>query len=264
MTSLNGITSSFDFTPSPGDVIVVWFSCGAASAVAAKKTIEKYGDTCTIRVVNNPVKEEDADNQRFLKDVEAWLNHPIEYALNPKYPEASCVEVWDDRSFMSGPEGAPCTSELKKKARKHWESQNRCDWVVLGFTSEETGRFERFVENERETALPVLIESETTKGDCFNILLEAGLNLPKIYKRGYPNANCVGCVKATSPTCWNHVREQDPDIFEERAEQSRRIGAKLVRVKGKRIFLDELDPDAKGRPLKSMDFECGIYCKTDD
>ena len=26
------------------DTIVVWFSCGAASAVAAQKTIEKYVD----------------------------------------------------------------------------------------------------------------------------------------------------------------------------------------------------------------------------
>ena len=42
-----------------GDHITVWFSCGAASAVAAKKTIELYGDIATIRVVNNPVAEED-------------------------------------------------------------------------------------------------------------------------------------------------------------------------------------------------------------
>lgn len=53
-----------------GSIIVVWFSCGAASAVAAKKTIELYGDRCTVRIVNNPIKEEDADNKRFLKDVE--------------------------------------------------------------------------------------------------------------------------------------------------------------------------------------------------
>ena len=50
--------------------IAVWFSCGAASAVAAKKVIEKYGKNNTIRIINNPIKEEDADNQRFLKDVE--------------------------------------------------------------------------------------------------------------------------------------------------------------------------------------------------
>jgi hypothetical protein len=38
------------------DVIVVWFSSGAASAVAAKKTIEKYKNIATIRIVNNPIK----------------------------------------------------------------------------------------------------------------------------------------------------------------------------------------------------------------
>ena len=56
-----------------GKSITVWFSCGAASAVAAKKTIELYGQDNTIRVVNNPIKEEHKDNRRFLKDVEQWL-----------------------------------------------------------------------------------------------------------------------------------------------------------------------------------------------
>jgi hypothetical protein len=65
-------------TPQKGDTIVVWFSCGAASAVAAQRTIEKYGNFCTIRVVNNPVKEEDDDNRRFLRDVEKWLGINIE------------------------------------------------------------------------------------------------------------------------------------------------------------------------------------------
>jgi hypothetical protein len=71
--------------------IVVWFSCGAASAVAAKKTIERYGSTHRIRVVNNPIKEEDEDNVRFLKDVEKWLGVEIEFARHPKYPDASCM-----------------------------------------------------------------------------------------------------------------------------------------------------------------------------
>ena len=53
--------------------ITVWFSCGAASAVAAKKTLELYGSNNRVRVVNNPIKEEHQDNQRFLKDVEKWL-----------------------------------------------------------------------------------------------------------------------------------------------------------------------------------------------
>lgn len=27
------------------------------------------------------------------------------------------------------------------------------------------------------------------------------------------------------------------------------------------IFLDELDPKAKGRPMKNMNFDCGIFCE---
>lgn len=56
-------------------MIAVWFSCGAANAVAAKKTIEKYGKKQEVRIINNPIKEEHPDNQRFLKDVEKWLGH---------------------------------------------------------------------------------------------------------------------------------------------------------------------------------------------
>jgi hypothetical protein len=242
-------------------VIAVWFSCGAASAVAAKQTLERYGSTHQVRVINNPVKEEDPDNRRFLKDVENWLGISIETALNPNYPDHSAVTVWNARRFMSGVYGAPCTQELKKKARQHWESTNKVTWHVLGFTFDEKHRYERFIESERSNVLPVLIDSKTTKTDCFKILLNEGIQLPNMYEKGYPNANCVGCVKATSPTYWNHVRKQHPEVFLERAQQSRELGARLVRVNNKRIFLDELDPNAVGRPMKAMQIECGIFCE---
>jgi len=241
-----------------GQTIVVWFSCGAASAVAAKLTIQTYPHA-RVRVVNNPVAEEDPDNQRFLRDVEQWLGVPIEHALNPKYPDSSCVEVWEERKFMSGPLGAPCTIELKKRARQAWENANHFDWLVLGFTVDEKKRHERFTLTERDNVLPVLIDAGVSKADCFDIIGKAGLTLPRAYALGYPNANCIGCVKATSPTYWNHVRKVSPDAFDARAEQSRRLGAKLVRVRGKRIFLDELDPTATGRPMSGV--ECGIFCE---
>jgi hypothetical protein len=99
-----------------------------------------------------------------------------------------------------------------------------------------------------------------TKKDCFKIIEKAGIKLPIIYSLGYPNANCIGCVKSSSPTYWNLVRKTFPDIFKERAIQSRRIGCKLVRLKGKRIFLDELLETDKGGKIKS--YECGIFCDT--
>lgn len=241
--------------------IVVWFSCGAASAVAAKKSVEKYGDHNTIRVVNNPIKEEHLDNQRFLLDVQDWIGVDIEFATNSKYPSAHCEDVWEKRQYMAGPSGAPCTLELKKKARQEWEAKNPHDYIVLGFTSEEKKRHDRFVLGERCNVLPVLIEDGISKSDCYKIVSEAGLRLPEIYKLGFPNANCIGCVKASSATYWNHVRKTFPDVFAQRVEMSRRIGAKLAWYKGGRIFLDELPEDAKGRPMKNMDFECGLFCE---
>lgn len=244
------------------ETIAVWFSSGAASAVAAMQTLAQYGDTCNVRVLNNPVIEEDADNLRFLRDVEDWLGVEIETVKNHKYPNCSAVEVWDKRGYMSGNAGAPCTLELKKMARQQFEMDNDIDWHILGFTAEEDKRFCNFQERERRNTLPVLSEAGLSKAACYSKLVEAGIKPPRIYEMGYPNANCIGCVKATSPTYWNHVRKMHPAVFEARAEQSRRIGAKLVRYKGKRIYLDELPADAMGRPMKTLDFECGIFCHT--
>ncbi len=241
-----------------GDIIAVWFSCGAASAVAAKKTIEKYGDIATILIVNNPVIEEDADNLRFKADVSAWLGKEIFSAINDEYPDCSAVQVWNKRKYMSGIKGAPCTVQLKKEARYQFEKRNKIDWHVMGFTVNEKHRHENFIKSERANVLPVLIDAGLTKEDCFIELEKAGILLPLTYRIGFPNANCIGCVKATSPTYWNHVRKMRPEVFKARAEQSRRLGVRLVRYKKKRIFLDELPEDAKGQKMKS--YECSIWC----
>ena len=242
-------------------VIAVWFSCGAASAVAAKLAVDQYGADNTVRIINNPIAEEDEDNGRFLRDVEEWVGVEIEFATNPKFPSNSCMDVWGKRQYMSGTAGAPCTVELKKEARRLLEDRNHADWIVLGFTANEKARHERFVLGERGNVMPVLIDANLTKDDCFKIIVRAGIELPRIYYQGYPNANCIGCVKATSPTYWNHVRNCHPEVFIKRAEQSREIGARLVRVKGERVFLDELDPNATGNPMASMNIECGIFCE---
>jgi hypothetical protein len=244
----------------PGQVIAVWFSCGAASAVAAKQTIRRYGNIARIIVLNSPIREEDDDNRRFLRDVMEWLGIPILPVINPKFQHCSVEATWDQRRAMSFRHGAPCTVHLKKEARQAWEKDNQPDWHVLGFTADEAARHQRFVLTERENVLPVLIEAGITKNQCFEILRSEGVRLPRMYELGYPNANCPGCVKATSPSYWNLVRTAHPEVFASRASQSRSLGVRLVRHQGKRIFLDELPMDAKWRALKAMP-ECGLFCE---
>lgn len=247
--------------PKPGDVIVVWFSNGAASAIAWQETLRRYGNLCEVRAVNNPVVEEDCDNLRFGAAVSEWLGSPLIECVNPAYPMASAVDVWAKRGAMVFPKGAPCTVHLKKEARQHYERTNRVDWHVFGFALEEKKRHERFVMTERSNVLPVLIEAGLTRQDCHDRLVAAGVQPPRVYAEGYPNANCIGCVKATSPTYWNLVRRTRPQVFDDRAKQSRELGARLVRHKGQRIFLDELPADAKGRPLTTMNIDCGLFCE---
>lgn len=242
-------------------LIAVWFSSGAASAVAAKKTIDAYSKTHKIRIINNPVKEEHPDNLRFLKDVEKWLGLPIEIAINDDFPNHSADEIWRKRKYMAGISGAPCTYLLKKQARIQWEELNKPDFHVLGFTVDEWKRAKRFKELERDNLIPILVNEMITKEECFKILQRENIKLPEIYSMGFPNANCIGCVKASSPTYWNLVRSKFPDIFEERAKLSREIGARLVQLNRKRIFLDELPTDIKIKSIEKLDFECGIFCE---
>lgn len=162
---------------------------------------------------------------------------------------------------MAGVGGAPCTMILKKQARQHWQTENKPDYHVLGFTVEEKKRHERFITTELDNVLPMLIAEGYTKQECLDYMLKQGIEPPRVYRMGFPNANCIGCVKAGSATYWNHVRKMFPDVFQHRAEQSRRIGAKLGYYKGERIFLDELPEDAVGRSMKSMKFDCGIFCE---
>jgi hypothetical protein len=240
-------------------VIAVWFSCGAASAAALKLTLERFPRE-EVRAINQPIVEEHHDNRRFLMDVSEWCGVEIEEYTASKYPAGSAVEVWEKRKAMVFPHGAPCTVHLKKEARQEWEAENRPSWHVLGFTYEEKDRHERFVMSERSNVIPVLIDAGMTKADCGDMIRAAGIKLPEIYNLGLPNANCIGCVKATSPTYWNHIRRTFPDVFVARSEQSRRLGVRLVRVDGERIFLDDLHPAAKGAPMWQMP-PCSLFCE---
>lgn len=253
-------------------MIVCWFSCGAASAIATKIAIEKYGRD-NIRVVNNPIINEHSDNLRFLVDCEKWLGIKIEKAINPCFKDCSIEKVFEEYGFMSNASGfAPCTLELKQMARMEWESKNNFskenDIIIMGYTKGEEKRAERFRKSPKNKGYNLecpLIDKGYDKQRCFVEMEQAGIKLPEIYtKYEFPNANCIGCVKSGSVWYWNLVRKHFPDIFKKRAEQSRRLGCRLVDLGASKnprhIFLDELNLDMKGRKPKDCYVECGIFC----
>jgi hypothetical protein len=90
----------------------------------------------------------------------------------------------------------------------------------------------------------ILIEQGIDKANCLGIVERWGIALPRSYAMGFPNANCLqsGCVKG-GLSYWSRYRFYFPAEFAETAAQAREIGARLVKYKGKRIFIDEIPAD---------------------
>lgn len=235
--------------------VLAWFSCGAASAVAAKLAVDKYGDRVEVVYCNTLASESD-DNPRFMRDVSAWLGKPIKILSSDSF--ASVDEVFEKTKYMAGIKGARCTVEMKKIPR--FKFQQPDDIHIFGLTVEEKKRIKDFSDNNFDLTCEWILRDEAvTKDDCYRIIQEAGIELPKLYKQGYRNNNCLGCVKATSPAYWNKVRQDYPEVFKRRAEQSRALGVRLTRIKGERIFLDELPEGNFGR-YKLENVSCGPEC----
>jgi len=100
-----------------------------------------------------------------------------------------------------------------------------------------------------------LIERGLTKADAHGIAAQLGLKRPIMYDLGYPNNNCIGCVKG-GMGYWNKIRQDFPDVFERRAKEERMLGHSCI----KGVFLDELEPN-RGRIDKEIMEDCGISCE---
>ncbi len=242
------------------DLNLCQFSCGAASAVATKIALAQFPDR-ELLIVNAFIREEDADNRRFLADCEQWFAHPITVLRDEKYG-ASIFEVWKRKRFMKGLRGAPCSRELKRKVLDQVRRPD--DIVIFGFTVEEEGRFEDFQDRNPDIrAVAPLVERGLTKGDCLGMVERAGIVLPLAYRDGFANANCAACPKG-GEGYWNRVRIYRPDAFKEAMSIQEEIGEGAYffrnRKTGVRFGLKDLDPNA-GRhdePVPTCSFFCEL------
>lgn len=68
----------------------------------------------------------------------------------------------------------------------------------------------------------LLVEHKLSKRDCHRIVREAGIELPMMYRLGYKNNNCIGCVKGQAGY-WNKIRIDFPEAFARMAKQERKM-----------------------------------------
>ena len=224
---------------------VGWFSCGCSSLVACK--LARPDKVIYIHVTN-----QHPDTIRFLSEAGGVLGG-IEILQSMEY--VGVDDVITTKRYINGPAGAACTLELKKRVRQEWEKAHfERHTYVWGFDVTETSRAERTVESmpEFNHEFP-LIENGLTKEDCHALCEDWGIKRPAMYDLGYPNNNCIGCVKG-GMGYWNKIREDFPAVFKRRAKQEREIGHSCING----VFLDELEPGRGRNEIIVPD--CSLAC----
>lgn len=125
-------------------------------------------------------------------------------------------------------------------------AQRPGDVHIFGYTADahDIKRAEMLRSNWPELTVETpLIERGIDKAACLALLKTAGISPPRTYLLGFPNANCIPCCKAQSPAYWALVRRHYPTQFYRMADLSRRLKAKLTKLKGERAYIDEIPDD---------------------
>jgi hypothetical protein len=209
------------------------------------------------------------DSHRFVNDLEQWFGKEIIRIRSDEY--TTIDDVFEERKYLSGIEGAPCTGAMKFAPRYAFQKPN--DVHHWGYTADklDAARFDGMVADypfliQRSP----LIEMGLTKKQTHAILRQHGVRRPYVYEIGMPNGNCIGCVKSSSPNYWALIRKHFPEVFARRNDQARRFGARPVILRrergpnGKpqnvRGFLDEI-PANQSTKVRGADFGgCGFHC----
>lgn len=238
--------------------VVCRFSCGAASAVATKLALRKYGRRVVV-TYSDPGSEH-PDNPRFLADCEKWFGVPI--IVLPKGKYKNTWEVWRGERFIMSKDGAPCTGFLKREPANAFSRPD--DITVFGYTADaiDVDRFKRLQKQNFELTLEApLIEASLTHADCLAMVERAGIQLPPMYLLGYNHNNCRGCCKG-GMGYWNKIRIDFPPVFGAMIELQGELGdgSAFWREKdGTPITLDKLDPN-RGDFATEPKIECSLMC----
>lgn len=261
--------------------VIGWWSGGVTSAVACKIAIDFYGkENCEVFFIDT--KNEHEDTYRFKEDCQKWYGLPIGTitGIGGKYNKIQ--DVWEKHKSLNVAHGAICSSELKRRVREKWEKEIQYDFQVFGFDIDEPKRAKSLSINHSHTnpLFPLLMFGYNKK-KCIEIIQEANIEIPIMYKLGFHNNNCfgTGCVQG-GIGYWQKMKRDFPDKFNKMAEMEHKLtdlkGKPVTMLKdqsksGGLVFLKKHKdyPDIKeisqmkGREPKPL-MECNGFCGVND
>lgn len=213
--------------------IICWWSGGITSAVACKLAIDLFGkENCAVVFIDT--KNEDEDSYRFKTDCEKWYGLPISSISRTEYK--TIEEVWYRFESLNVATGAICSAELKRVMRIRYQKENpNFKYQVFGFDIDEPKRAKAMAINypDSNPIFPLLLFGYTKK-KCIGVLNVAGIEIPRAYKWGLNNNNCLktGCVQG-GIGYWQLIKSLMPDKFDAMAQ----VEHDLTNLKGKPVTM---------------------------
>ena len=269
--------------------VVSWWSGGITSAITCKLCIDLFGIDNVDFIFIDTFNEDD-DTYRFKKDCEEWYGKEIETitGIGEKY---TCIQdVWRKHKSLNVAKGAICSAVLKRDVRLRWETNNTYNHQAFGFDFSEHGRASGIHKNypKSKPIFPLLMYGYSKK-DCGDILLGAGLQLPRMYGLKFQNNNCgkTLCVQG-GIGYWQMARDMGGEWLEKYNNMAD-IEHEFTDIVGKPVtMLKDQSKEAKeresnlvflkphpdyphvkdismmsGREPKPL-FECNGFCATND
>lgn len=212
--------------------VIAWWSGGVTSAVACKLAIDQFGIE-NVRIIFIDTLNEDIDTYRFKIECEEWYGKGIETARRVEY--SNIKQVWYKFLSLNVAHGAICSSELKRDLRIKFLKENEWSYNVFGFDIDEPKRAKSMAKNypEANPIFPLLMFGMTKK-DCIKRINEAGIEIPRSYKLGLNNNNCLqtGCVQG-GIGYWQMMQTLIPDNFDRMAQ----VEHELTNLKGEPVTM---------------------------
>jgi hypothetical protein len=166
-------------------------------------------------------------------------------------------EVFRDRRFLGNSRIDPCSKSLKRMVLDAWREANANpddDTFVVGIGTHESHRYDRLATRMADDGwryeAPLIGTMEGEIG-AFVYLSKAGIDRPRLYRKGYIHNNCGGyCIKA------GHAHYQNRFLVDrDRYDYDAMMERKLATYIGKPVtMMTDRSGDNIKKPLSLDDF----------
>lgn len=202
---------------------IVMYSGGIGSYFTAKRVVAAHGKENTILVFADTLIE-DEDLYRFLRETTQSLGAELLTLSDGRDPWG----VFHDERFLGNSRIDPCSKVLKRSLIRDWLEQNRSpkDSVIyLGIDWTESHRLDAAQKywGDWVVEAPMCDAPYLHKTEMLDALKEEGIEVPRLYKMGFPHNNCGGfCVKS-GESQFHLLLKTMPERYKEHEEKEQKL-----------------------------------------